>query len=1753
MNKFSMALRSVILFSSKFLLLFFLLSAAVQALTISATSAPPNSTCKGGSWGVYNIFTNSYNCSGRIEFGSAQSPLITTTPNISLTASQYISIENITVGSSSARINIGAGSSGTLSSIRNSQIWGNVSAGNNNFDIDNSSINGTFTINGSLTIDDSTISGNTTAGNGVNAGNSVFSGTLTSNNGSINLDGGSVTGLITSNCCSLTTKDTNMSGGATIQSGMSIDGGTIAGNFRMTSNNPAVIKNVVMTSGSVTSASTIRVENSTMGSAESPIVMNSTTGAITVVDSNIYGTLTTPNYSKVYVEGTSVVYGECIPEDVPRYACGGTGSAPTEVKWNFNEGGWTGATGEVLDASTNALHGSVFNGAANLGTAPAISGNPGTCNYGEFVGTGESTSSSLVRVPANTVMNSATSFSTAFWMKMPSAQQTGRIQALVVYGKDEFSNTVRFIVYRNASGFLTFLIGMRDGSVPQVSVNSTAFNGNWNHIAATYSRQEKRLRIYLNGSLAGSASINSSQSDALTPRDLSAQSGTAFGIGAFPDRTFGMNGSIDNVRFYNKELTSSEVNTLRTETGPCPVFTPNLSWDLNEGFWDGSADEVLDYSGNNLSGQTMNSVTSSLASPALSGDPGTCGYAQLNGSNRYIQRASSALLSPSATLTVSAWVRPASTPSELMTIVSKETNYEFHINSSRRIYWWWQDTNNNTRTLTSTGQLPLNQWTHVAIRYSSGNQRIFINGVEDTSTSAFTGSLKTNTVPFEVGRDHAAGRYFNGDIDEIRVYGSALSTSQILGVRNERKSCSQCFTEAFVNTNKWYASAYGAGSVIPSIQTNPQRLRLTTNQIEQATSMTFKRRFPAAGNKVSVEFTYYSWNNSSNNGADGIAVVLSNAQDVPYPGSFGGSLGYAQRSNPNNPGFRGGWLGIGLDEFGNYSSATEGRSGGPGYRANAVAIRGAQPGYQYLQGTASLSNELDRANTSTPQPGHRYRISIDSTTTSPSQKALIKVERATNSLSSDPAYSTIIPEFDAAAISGQTVPQDFFLSFTGSTGANVNFHDIAAVKVCSVQPAPEVEIGAQVHHFEFSYASQGLTCESSAVTIKACANESCSSLFTGNVSLTLLATNGASWVDGNNVTLTNGQAIKYLNKTSSGETKLSVASANVLSSNSEVCFENSVQDSACTFDFADTGLKFSTIPNQIAGVNSPSKVQLQVVKTDTNTGACVARVTPTASVKFAYQCVDPTTCIAGQTFTVDGSSIASNPESGVSQYTAVPRSFDSVNARTEFTIKYTDVGKIRLHAMLELAAGSVPIGQPALTLQQQSNEFIVRPDKIVATVTRTDGSSHTATTATGAGFVAAGENFKVVLDVKNREGNNTPNYGKETVPETVGLNSVLAYPVINGAACDAATSNCQPNPAVVSATAFTPVAGSAGSFETSTAKWMQVGSIQLNGKISDENYMGAGDTASPNPSVPVGRFYPHHFVLTVPTDSVKDACEAGNFSYMGAPAISLQASVDAMAMDGTTILTNYNSLANKTYTATADIGLVAESANSGTDLSSRLSTVSAPWKDGRWTFNSTTMNFAKLTSLVPDGPYSALQLGLTVRSERDSRNFISTALNMNATTTTDCIAAGNCNSVQTGSPLDVRYGRFALLNAAGPEDQNLPITLQSQYWSGTRFERNLSDSCSLYSAANLNVTGITTLKDGTSGTMVTGQNPFSSIFIPAPGVPGTATMQYQIPPALNYLQFPWNGGTVLTNPVAEAQFGRYQGNKRQIFWQERLN
>ena len=129
---------------------------------------------------------------------------------------------------------------------------------------------------------------------------------------------------------------------------------------------------------------------------------------------------------------------------------------------------------------------------------------------------------------------------------------------------------------------------------------------------------------------------------------------------------------------------------------------------------------------------------------------------------------------------------------------------------------------------------------------------------------------------------------------------------------------------------------------IPQI-VNQAYLRLTDNTGNNSAAATVPGIFPAAGNYISVEFRQFAYNGS---GADGIAVTLSDYSVAPTPGAFGGSLGYAQKTGIN--GFAGGWVGVALDEFGNFENNTEGRSGGTppcaGQCPNSVGIRGSGSG-----------------------------------------------------------------------------------------------------------------------------------------------------------------------------------------------------------------------------------------------------------------------------------------------------------------------------------------------------------------------------------------------------------------------------------------------------------------------------------------------------------------------------------------------------------------------------------------------------------------------------------------------------------------------------------------------------------------------------------------------------------------------------------------------------------------------------------------
>ena len=142
-------------------------------------------------------------------------------------------------------------------------------------------------------------------------------------------------------------------------------------------------------------------------------------------------------------------------------------------------------------------------------------------------------------------------------------------------------------------------------------------------------------------------------------------------------------------------------------------------------------------------------------------------------------------------------------------------------------------------------------------------------------------------------------------------------------------------------------------------------LRLTANAQKRKGYIYSTRAFPSKEG-LTIQFEYFSYGGGAYGlGADGITFFLFDATASPFNiGGYGGSLGYApfENSKIKSPGLSGGYLGIGLDEYGNFANPIEGRVGGiqgTPIRHN-VTVRGSHlKNYNFI--TRKLTYE--------PQPG----------------------------------------------------------------------------------------------------------------------------------------------------------------------------------------------------------------------------------------------------------------------------------------------------------------------------------------------------------------------------------------------------------------------------------------------------------------------------------------------------------------------------------------------------------------------------------------------------------------------------------------------------------------------------------------------------------------------------------------------------------------------------------------------------------------
>ncbi|MCH8550815.1 MAG: DUF2341 domain-containing protein [Natronospirillum sp.] len=1129
-------------------------------------------------------------------------------------------------------------------------------------------------------------------------------------------------------------------------------------------------------------------------------------------------------------------------------------------------------------------------------------------------------------------------------------------------------------------------------------------------------------------------------------------------------------------------------------------------------------------------------------------------------------------------------------------------NYLFRIAVRSNTSITWGVTCGNNEAWFDGGAPVLDEWAHYAITFDGTTTRAYINGEQVATNTGCSGStLNATSEPVKSGHAQQQGNsetYFRGGVDEVRMSAVARSQPWLRTQYNNISAPNQfhffgqqetaqdevqtCFSDNFNRSDlgsDWVTST-SLGNFIPQIVevAGSGRLRMTEAVNNQATAATLQRLIPAAGNRVELEFDYYAYGGS---GADGLTIVLSDAEVTPQPGGYGGSLGYANRSGIN--GFAGGWLGIGLDEFGNFSNPTEGRNGGPGSVTDAVAVRGAgqgQSGYEYLVGTSSLTPGVDGTGETTP---HRYRVTINSRTTG---TTVLRIER---DVGDGNGYQTLIEDFDvlndaSPGFSQSPVPDNFLLSLTGSTGGSNNIHEFGTFEICADELNP---VDLQINHFEFDFpTSEGLTCEFTPVGLRACLDDDCAEQLTQPFNATLVPASG--WADGNQIEgFTSGDSLNFLppdEGTYSFDVSGSSPPTRPLAQ--PKCFINGVEQADCDRLFSDAGFQFFDAGNAATGLaeliagETGEQLFARPVTTDPDTGVCTAVFDPAATVdvETGTVCDNPGSCSDGYqvSWILDDDTAIPlpNPDNtiGGEDTRNVAWSVDD-NATTGFRLLSPDIGlqTLNLRYVPEDADGE-PAPQNAITgsIQIRSRPAEIRLQEIR---TQAGASNPEASAATGPVFARAGEPFTTEIMAVDIDGAITPGFSAiDGLFDVYWDDSTVLIPNGGAGSLTASGSNS------TQASHWEPVAGDPGVIRmTDTApplRFNEVGIVRAQARI--EAFLGGVDLISTETDI--GRFIPAEFELQTLSGGVVSQ-NTGSFIYQGQPFGLSQTDrtgvlltprgwrADPAVPFSGSVTENYqNDLASLASAGSGEASLSNTGDAGGfvePDEPQVIYEADAddPWLTQLFVEPSTTLRIEKIVNPDADQAPQTLQLSLQLAAsalqDDDGVCYADADSTCLPYTLSDLNPQG----------LDLIYGRLRLRPTQGPVNRTLRLPLTLEFWDGNQFQTHTAAQSEASDATG----ALPDLDAGQFEALDAEGNALGGVSVTLPGAlnggeaelladysgatPVRARIRGTTVPL--YLQFPWPYGLdddlgeddkgQFSGPQATASFGVYEGRPPMLF------
>jgi len=356
-----------------------------------------------------------------------------------------------------------------------------------------------------------------------------------------------------------------------------------------------------------------------------------------------------------------------------------------------------------------------------------------------------------------------------------SGSALGEGNAVFSIGNGTTTDTAMLVIIDSTS-VLFLMYGATTSNQIRVTATIALEDTEYHHIAVTYdgSKLASGMQIFIDGKLLPVTELDASYTGVNTssPNFII---GSVFWADASYYRT--MNGLVDHVRYFNRVLTTSEVEMLALEgpylCDPTPqdyiaYYPLTGTAEDKTGNNDGTENGGLLYIDDIIRGSVPN----------------------LDGINDYISMSDAGFPLGSTDRTISLWAKCSS-------LSTSNSLVQYGTNSTGNYFTIYVDTAgavfvgiSSSNTSTSTGVVTAGEWVHITAVLNGttiDDIKIFIESIDQSLTVLASGTTVNTLSNIGLFGFNNTTIYMSGNIANVRIYGRALSPVEISAIYNYEK------------------------------------------------------------------------------------------------------------------------------------------------------------------------------------------------------------------------------------------------------------------------------------------------------------------------------------------------------------------------------------------------------------------------------------------------------------------------------------------------------------------------------------------------------------------------------------------------------------------------------------------------------------------------------------------------------------------------------------------------------------------------------------------------------------------------------------------------------------------------------------------------------------------------------------------------------------------------------------------------------